>query len=104
MPFEFSFFNFFTLIIAVLTIWLIRSRMGGAHESNWPLLYYFILVMYIRGFEGQFDNRVIFAGIVAALFLRFEFLGGFFLKFFKFVEFVVHAYMLFRAFQILFTM
>ncbi|MBI1791064.1 MAG: hypothetical protein HYR60_26340 [Acidobacteria bacterium] len=94
-------FNTLSVIVIVLAIWVGRMRFTGKFDSNHPLLFYAVLVFYTRAYEGRFQNYFIFAGVVAALFLRFEFLGGWFLKAFRLIEFLVLCYVVFTAFSLL---
>lgn len=96
-----TWFNFLTVLILVATLALVKSRIGGVgptkFDTSWPLFYYAGLVFYTRSFEGEYENYFIFAGILAALFLRFEFLGGLFLKVVRTVELVALGYVLLRG-------
>lgn len=92
-----SFSDFIPLIVVALTLWLIRARFSSKVDTNWPLVYYAFLVIFVRYNEGEFDNYWIFAGIVCALFLRYEFIGGAILKAFRSGEFIVHLYVAFRC-------
>ena len=103
MRFEWTALNFWTLVIAILTVAMMRARFTTRIDTPWAMVYYIALVLYVRSVEGEYNNYVIFAGVVAALFLRFEFMGGFFLKLFRTAEFVVHCYVLVMAFLILMT-
>ena len=94
----------FTLITAVLmglTIWLGMSRFRIKLESNWPLFYYLFLVGHLKAFEGGLDPYVVYVGVVSALLLRFEFLGGWFLKIVRVVEIFVLAYVIYRCFALI---
>jgi membrane-bound metal-dependent hydrolase YbcI (DUF457 family) len=65
------------------------------------MLYYVFLVLFVRSNEGEFNNLWIFIGVVCALFLRYEFLAGVFLKIFRTGEFVVHLYVIVLCFLML---
>jgi hypothetical protein len=65
------------------------------------MLYYFVLVLFIRSFEGEFNNYLIFFGIICALFLRYEFMAGFILKIFRTGELFVHVYVIIGCFLML---
>ena len=86
--------NITTVIALAVTVWMITARIRGAPESNWPLFYYLGIVLYSYLFEGAIAPRWIYFGVVTALFMRFEFMGGFFLKIIRVFEFVVLAYMM----------
>lgn len=107
MQYYLTWFNFLTVLILVATLMVIKSRLGVGgptkFDTSWPLFYYAGLVFYTRSFEGEYENYFIFAGILAALFLRFEFLGGVFLKVVRAVELVALGYVLLRGFTLLGT-
>ena len=90
-----------TAIALVATAWLIVNRLRASSESNWPLFYYLGIVVYDYALPGFLDPRWIYAGVLIALFLRFEFMGGAFLKMVRAVEYVVFAYLLYTLFSIL---
>ena len=70
-------------------------------DTPWPMAYYFLLVLFIRSFEGEFNNYVIFAAIVCALFMRYEFMGGFILRLFRTGELLAHVYVIVVCFLML---
>jgi hypothetical protein len=101
MP-QLNWLNTCSALIFVLTLWIIRRRFANPPDWNRALYYYLALVLYARGFEGIFRNDIIFAGVVCALFIRFEFLGKHLMNGFRVIEFLVHLYVLWTTFQILF--
>jgi hypothetical protein len=98
--FDLTAFNVLTIIFIVLSIGLIKTRLsGGKLDNNLPLIFYVFLVLYARGYEGAYNNYVIFAAVIAALLLRFEFLGGIFLKLVVAVEVCSLGYVIVVGFQ-----
>ena len=93
--------DFIPLIMIGLTLWLMRARFTSPIDTPWPMVYYFLLVLFIRSFEGEFNNYVIFAGIVCALFMRYEFMGGFILRLFRTGELLSHLYVIIVCFLML---
>jgi|SRR5215467_8287402 len=89
------------LITIGLTLWVMRTRFTNRVDVSWPLFYYMFLVIFVRANEGEFNNYWIFAGVVCALFLRYEFMAGAILKFFRTGEFVVHLYVIVGCFLML---
>ncbi len=61
-------------VVAAMTVLLKR------YSSNMPLLFYFVLVMFGNMSEREINPYVLYAGLVMAMFLRFEFMGGGFVK------------------------
>ena len=95
MDIRFGPFNITTGIALALTLWIVIVRLRGSSESNWPLFYYLGVVIYGYLFPAVIEPRWIYSGVVTALFLRFEFMGGGFLKVVRVFEFVVLAYFLY---------
>ncbi|MDP2998525.1 MAG: hypothetical protein AAB654_07135 [Acidobacteriota bacterium] len=93
----FTMFNFVTLVLMGLTVWLGVSRQNTKLGTNWPLFYYVFLVGYLKVFEGSLDPYMVYVGVVSALFLRFEFIGGWFLKFVRGTELFILAYVIYRC-------
>ena len=93
--------DFVPLIMIILTLWLMRARFTSPIDTPWPMVYYFCLVLFVRAFEGEFNNYVIFAGVVCALFMRYEFMGGFILRLFRTGELLAHIYVIVVCFLML---
>jgi len=88
-------------IVIAATIWLMRARFTSRIDTPWPMAYYTLLVIFTRSNEGEFNNYWIFAGVICALFIRFEFMAGFILKAFRTGEFAVHLYVIAACFLLL---
>ena len=84
-------------VAAALTVWMLTARYRGVLESNWPLFYYVGLVVYSLMFASFLDPAWVYAGVVCGLLLRFEFMGGIFLKLIRLIEFVVLLYILYAT-------
>ena len=97
MYIRFTTFNFVTMVVMGLTIWLAWARFSMRSESNWPLFYYLAVVGYFKTFDGALNPYWVYVGVVNALFLRFEFLGGLAEKIPRFVEMVFLGYVLWRG-------
>jgi hypothetical protein len=88
-------FNVTTALAVVFTIWMIAARLRGSTENNWPLCYYAGIVFYSHFYPGNLEPRWIFTGTIASLFLRFEYMGGAFLKFVRLVDYLILALLLY---------
>ena len=97
MYFRFTLFNVITLCVMAATVVMAIKRFQLRLDTNWPLLYYAILVTYSRGFQYSLNEYWLFTGVACGLFLRFEFLGGIFEKAIRAVELAVFAYVLWRC-------
>jgi hypothetical protein len=90
-------FSLPTFILVVLTIWVAVSRFTAGLESNWPLVYYLLVVAHLKAFEAGLNPYWVYVGVVTGLLLRFEFMGGFVLKFVWAVELVALSYNCWRC-------
>lgn len=92
-----------TAILLVMTVGLVMFRYTArTHESNWPLVYYALAVGHLQLFEGGLEPNLVFAAIVAAMLLRFEFMSGWFLKVVQIAEYAFLALIGYRLFDLLF--
>jgi hypothetical protein len=61
------------VVLAVVSTWMVvRKR----YSSNLPLLFYFVLIMFGNMSDREVNPYLLFAGLLLAMFLRFEFMGG----------------------------
>ena len=78
-----------------------RARFTSPIDTPWPMVYYFVLVLFVRSFEGEFNNYVIFFCVICALFMRYEFIGGLILRLFRTGELLAHLYVILVCFLML---
>src|SRR5882724_9347083 len=95
-----SYSDFIPLIMIGLTLWVMRARFTSAIDTPWPMFYYMFLVIFVRSWEGEFNNYIIFAGVACDLLLRDEFAPAYILKLFPTQEFLVHPYVVVVCFQL----
>ena len=88
---RYSPFNITAALAIALTVWVFGARWRGLGESNWPLLYYLGIVVYSYIFPSVLEPSWVYAGVLTALFLRFEFMGGFILKSVRTLEALILA-------------
>ncbi len=63
-------------LAVVATLMVLRKR----YSSNLPLLFYFMLMMFNNMSDRGVNPYLLYAGLILAMFLRFEFMGGNFVK------------------------
>lgn len=97
MYFRFTLFNNLTLALMGLTVWMAAGRLASRADSNWPLLYYLLVLAYWKAFEGGLNTYWVLTGVACGLLLRFEFLGGAVAKLVRAVEYAFFAYVLWRG-------
>ncbi len=64
-----------TLVLAGLTVGVLRLRFQWKLESNWPLVYYAGLLVYRERYPGILEPNCVYAAVVSGLLLRFEFVA-----------------------------
>jgi hypothetical protein len=97
MDVRFGATNITTAVLSGVTVWVLIARLRGAVETNWPLFYYLGVVAFSTAIPGVLDPAWVYSGVVCALLLRFEFLGGFLLKVVRGIEMVVLLYLLYAS-------
>ena len=91
-----------TVGILAMTLWLLVFRFIGRHESNWPLIYYTLVVYHLKIWESNsFFPNYVWAAVVVALFLRFEFMGRAFIRIFTFMELPFLLYAAYRCVEMI---
>ncbi len=86
--------------LAVATLWLGINRWSIKLDSNWPLIYYAMLVIFSNTFPNLLNPYVLYLAVICGLFLRFEFLNDrivFFIRIIEIVCFFHIGYVLFRT-------
>ncbi len=87
------------VIVFILTMWLLLGRSKLRPESNLPLAYYFAMVGYVRTVGTFIDPSAVYAAVIFAMMIRFEFMSVGFFKFFRFVETLCLCYFLWACFS-----
>ncbi|HTS46446.1 MAG TPA: hypothetical protein VMH05_00795 [Bryobacteraceae bacterium] len=75
-----------TALMVAFALLVIYVRMKNWLDSNVPLYFYVILIVYMRAVDGTVPVWLIVAGFALTMLLRFEFLNPFFTKSVKFLE------------------
>jgi hypothetical protein len=101
MYFRFTLFNSITLLILGFTLWTAVTYASNKLDRNWPFLYYLLVLAYWRIFEGALNTYWVFGGLICALLVRFEPLGGFTRNVFRWLELVALAYIFLRGVDLL---
>jgi hypothetical protein len=97
MPLRFSDLEILALIVCGLTGWLFARRVRMRSESNWPLAFYLGLLFYQKT-SGEFlEPTVLYAGVVCAMMIRFEFMSPRVVKVFRFIEAICLLYVIWRC-------
>ncbi len=97
MDWLFTLSNMISLALAVCALWVGYSRYAGRLDGNAPVLYYIGLLGYLQYCEGVLDPYAVYGGLITALLLRFEFMGGPMMKLVRSIESVFLLYVVWRA-------
>ena len=76
MYFSASSTNITELLVACLAVVSIIMVIKKRYDSNIPLLFYSLAVMFTNGADRQVHPVILYGGMVFCLLLRFEFMGG----------------------------
>lgn len=90
------------IAVAIITIWLTSVRSRLASESNWPLFYYLGMVFYQKTGGRFIDANFLYAGVVCAMLIRFEFMSSNVVKVFRFIESICLVYVIWRCLDYVF--
>ena len=94
---RFSDLELLALVASAFTVWLFVARGRMALESNWPLFYYLAMVFYQKSGGRFIDANFIYAGVVCAMMIRFEFMSPGVVKIFRVIEAVCLIYIIWRC-------
>ena len=78
-----------TIILLVMTIGIVYFRVTAVTtDSNWPLVYYAFVVLHLQLYTEGLHSELVFGCILAAMFLRFEFMSGKIQKLIQAIEYI----------------
>ena len=86
-------------IMLLFSSWLIGARFKIRPDSNWPFVYYAVLVFFHQSMPGVLGSLPIYIAVICALFLRFEFMSGPFRVLFRISEAGGIAYVIMALFS-----
>lgn len=70
-----SSFNVTTALLVVGALFVVYMRLRNWFDTNIPLLYYGLMIIYTNALDGLLSPTVVYVGVVLALLLRFEFMN-----------------------------
>ena len=76
--------NVTALLVIALAMAAVMMLMRKRYDSNLPLLFYFVALVFANFFDRPVDPRLMYTGLALVLLLRFEFLGAGVTKFVAF--------------------
>ncbi|HEY4365548.1 MAG TPA: hypothetical protein VGN17_31595 [Bryobacteraceae bacterium] len=78
--------NLTELLVACLAIVAAVLLLRKRYDTNLPLLFYFVVIVFSNMTERELNPYLLYTGLVLAMLLRFEFMGGSFAKFVAFLS------------------
>lgn len=85
MEFNANSLNITELLVVALAVVAAVLLMRKRYDSNIPLLFYFALIVFSNATDREIHPYLLYAGLIFAMLLRFEFMGGGFMKFVAFM-------------------
>ncbi len=77
--------NVTELLVVALGVVAIMMVVRKRYTSSLPLLFYFVLITFGGMTDREINPYLLYAGLILAMVLRFEFMGGGFVKFIAFM-------------------
>jgi hypothetical protein len=89
------------VVLAAFAAWVIYFRLFRAVDTNLPLILYGVAVAFQQWFDVPLrepnEHYALYAGVLSALVLRFEFLSRWAVWPFRLLDVAVEAYFLWRC-------
>jgi hypothetical protein len=85
MDFDGSPLNMTTLLVVALAVVSLLMIFRKRYESNLPLLFYFVAVLFSNITDREVNPYLLYTGLIFALLLRFEFMNPGFAKLIAFL-------------------
>jgi hypothetical protein len=79
------------LLVLACAGFVVYTRTRNWLDSNFPLIFYFGLLMYSTTLEDKFPPFLVYAGLGLGFLIRFEFMSEHFIRVVKFCEYAVLA-------------
>ena len=102
MYFDYTLSNFVILFLIGSTPLTGCLRFHLSLDSNWPLVYYAVLLSYWHGSFDTLDSYWVMAGLICGIVLRFEILGVPVERLFRCLELLVFIYIIRESTALLF--
>ena len=85
MEFDGTPLNMSTLLVVALAVVALLMILRKRYESNLPLLFYFVAVLFCNITDREVNPYLLYTGLIMALLLRFEFMSPAFAKLIAFL-------------------
>ena len=91
----------FTVGLLAGGVWLAATRLKMRLENNWPLAFYFAVVVYLNTYPLVLNPYVAYVAVISALLLRFEFMNERLVALVRIIEIVALAHISWSLFSTL---
>jgi len=85
MEFDGTPINMTEILVAAMAIAAVIPLMRRRYDSNLPLIFYFIAVVFTNLSDREVNPFLLYSGLAFAMLLRFEFMSSGFSKFIAFL-------------------
>ena len=68
--------NVTALLVITLAIFAMAMLLRKHYDSNLPLVFYFVALVFANFFDRPFHPNLMYLGLASVLLLRFEFMGA----------------------------
>jgi hypothetical protein len=79
-------YTFTTSLLMIFAVFVLYTRTKNWLESNIPILFYIIMISWVKGYADRVPALPLYIGLGLALMLRFEFMGKTVIRLCKFAE------------------
>ena len=97
MHFSANSYSVTTGLVAAFGLFVVYMRLRNWLDSNIPIIFYVVLIGYMRAVDGAVPFWLISTGFALCLLLRFEFMNTAFTRVVKFLEIGALAGIIFLA-------
>jgi len=92
-------YTFTTSLLMIFAVFVLYTRTKNWLESNVPILFYLIMICWVKSYADQIPALPLYIGLGLALMLRFEFMGKPLVRLVKFSEVCVIAAVIYNCYQ-----
>src|ERR1700716_3488540 len=94
-------FSFSTALLVAFAAFIIYTRYRNWLDSNVPLIFYVIMVIYTNSLDGALNPMIIYVALGLGLLLRFEFMNPGFAKVLKTAEIIMLCVIIFHLVRLI---
>lgn len=96
-------YTFTTSLLMIFALFVLYTRSKNWLESNVPILFYLIMIAWVKSYADRIPALPLYIGLGLALMLRFEFMGKNIVRICKLAEVCVIAAILYGCYNSMVT-